>query len=83
MRKQLRRNVYRYTAVFEPAPEDGGVTVTIPALPGCISEGNTFEQAMDNIKDAATLYLQVMKKRHGAIADSEEGFIVAPVQIAV
>ena len=79
----MRRRVYHYTAVFKPDPDNGGFTVTIPALPGCISEGDTFEEATKNIKDAAVLYLQVMKKRRGDIAGTEEGFIVAPVQIAV
>jgi len=83
MSKAVRRKVYRYTAVFEPDPDDGGFTVTIPALPGCISEGDTFEEAMTNIKDAAALYLQTMKRRRYAVADSEEAFILAPVQIAV
>ncbi len=35
---------YNYTALFEPA-EEGGYTVTVPALPGCITGGDTFEEA--------------------------------------
>ena len=52
--------VYQYMAVFEPDLEVGGYTVTIPALPGCISEGDTFEEALANIKEAAELYLEVV-----------------------
>jgi len=63
MGETVTRRVYRYTAVFEPDPENGGFTATVPALPGCISEGETFEQAVDNIKEAAALYLEVMKSR--------------------
>jgi hypothetical protein len=33
----------QYTAVFEPAPE-GGFTVTVPALPGLVTEGDTIEK---------------------------------------
>ncbi len=51
--------VYRYLAVLEPDKEAGGYTVTIPALPGCISEGDSFEEALANIKEAAELYLEV------------------------
>lgn len=47
-----------YTAVFEQDLERGGYTVTIPALPGCISEGNTFEEAQRNIQEAAELYVE-------------------------
>lgn len=37
---------------------DGGYTVYVPALPGCISEGNTKPQALRNIKEAIRLYLE-------------------------
>ncbi|MES2153822.1 MAG: type II toxin-antitoxin system HicB family antitoxin [bacterium] len=43
--------------VLEPS-EEGGYTVTVPALPGCISEGNTKAAALRNIKQAVALYLQ-------------------------
>ena len=41
---------------LEPS-EEGGYTVFVPALPGCISEGESREQALDNIKEAIHLYL--------------------------
>lgn len=44
-------------AVLEPSDE-GGYTVYVPALPGCISEGDTVEEAMANIQEAITLYLE-------------------------
>lgn len=43
--------------VLEPA-EEGGYTVFVPSLPGCISEGNTLEEALQNIKEAIELYLE-------------------------
>lgn len=43
--------------ILEPS-EDGGYTVYVPALPGCISEGNTREEALTNIKEAILLYLE-------------------------
>jgi predicted RNase H-like HicB family nuclease len=42
--------------VLEPA-EEGGYTVYVPSLPGCISEGDTHEDAVKNIKEAIELYL--------------------------
>lgn len=80
MKKQLRRKVREYTAVFEPDEEQGGYTVYIPALPGCISEGDTFELAVENIREAATLYLEVMKGRRAPVQGGA-GFIVAPVRV--
>ena len=43
--------------ILEPS-EDGGYTVYVPSLPGCISEGNTKEEALKNIKEAIELYLE-------------------------
>ena len=50
-----------YTVELEPQKE-GGYTVTVPALPGCISEGDTLEEALGNIKDAIEGYLKVLAK---------------------
>ena len=43
--------------VMEPS-EDGGFTVTVPSLPGCISEGDSKDEALNNIKEAIELYLE-------------------------
>jgi len=43
--------------VFEPSDE-GGYTVFVPALPGCISEGDTLQEARENIREAIALYLE-------------------------
>lgn len=40
------------------ASEEGGYTVYVPSLPGCISEGDTEEEALTNIKEAIELYLE-------------------------
>ncbi len=59
MTKVMRKEVLHYTAVFEPDTDAGGYSVTIPALPGCVSEGDTFEDAYANIKEAAELYVDL------------------------
>ena len=43
--------------VLEPSDE-GGYSVYVPSLPGCISEGNTREEALANIREAIELYLE-------------------------
>jgi predicted RNase H-like HicB family nuclease len=43
--------------VLEPS-EDGGFTAVVPSLPGCVSEGDTREAALANIREAITLYLE-------------------------
>lgn len=47
----------RLKVVFEHSDE-GGYTAYVPALPGCISEGNTLEEARENIREAIELYLE-------------------------
>jgi predicted RNase H-like HicB family nuclease len=44
--------VLRYTVVLDPDPDDGGYTVTVPALPGCVTEGDTREEALSNAAEA-------------------------------
>ena len=43
--------------VLEPSDE-GGYTIYVPSLPGCISEGQTVQEAMENIREAIRLYLE-------------------------
>lgn len=47
----------RIKVVLE-ASEEGGYTVYVPSLPGCISEGDTVEEALQNIREAIELYLE-------------------------
>ena len=47
----------RFKVILEPS-EEGGYTVYVPSLPGCLSEGDTVEQALKNIQEAIELYLE-------------------------
>ena len=47
----------RYTVVLEQEA-DGGFVASVPALPGCVSQGETREDAMSNIREAAELYVE-------------------------
>lgn len=40
-----------------PDPDDGGYTVTVPALPGCVTEGETVVECIQNAEEAIRLYL--------------------------
>ena len=48
----------RYTVLLEPDPEQGGYTVTVPALPGIVTEGDTLEEAIAMAKDAISLHIE-------------------------
>lgn len=60
-KESITTTEYTYTAVFEPA-EEGGYTVYFPALPGCITEGDTLEEARAMAAEALELYLQVLQQ---------------------
>lgn len=47
--------------ILEPSDE-GGYTVSVPALPGCISEGDNIDEALANIQEAIELYLEPIKE---------------------
>ena len=47
----------KFKLILEPSDE-GGFTVYVPSLPGCISEGDNEEEALENIKEAIELYLE-------------------------
>ena len=47
----------RLRVVLEPS-EEGGFTVYVPSLPGCISEGETVDEALEHIREAIELYLE-------------------------
>lgn len=43
--------------------EDGWYVVECPALPGCVSQGKTIEEAIENIKDAIERYLETLNEK--------------------
>ena len=59
-----------YKVIIEPQTE-GGFTAYVPKLPGCVSEGETYQEAYDNIQEALELYLQTAKERNIKIYDDD------------
>lgn len=57
--------------ILEPS-EEGGYTVFVPALPGCISEGDTKEDALKNVREAIELYLEPVEDDMSFSPDAEE-----------
>lgn len=54
---------YEYTVIPESDEEEGGYTVTMPASPCCITQGDSLEEAVEMAKDAIGLYLEELKER--------------------
>ncbi len=63
-RRRSQINSMKYRVVIEP-DEDGVFVAECPALPGCISQGKTRAEALDNVKDAITGYLAKIRIRVG------------------
>jgi len=47
----------KYTVILE-RESDGGFVASVPVLPGCVSQGDTREEAIDNIKEAVEVYVE-------------------------
>jgi predicted RNase H-like HicB family nuclease len=62
--------------ILEPSDE-GGYTVYVPSLPGCISEGENVDEALANIQEAIELYLEPVEHEFSA----QEGIIVRELVI--
>jgi len=54
----MMETIYKIPLILEPQPE-GGYTVTSPLLPELITEGDTLEEALDNVKDALRTVLEL------------------------
>jgi len=80
MSNKISQKVLKYTAIFEPA-EEGGYVVSVPVLPGCITEGDTFEEAVEMVKDAINGYLTVLKDEGLEIPRETEDVVVTKVSV--
>lgn len=73
---------FTYTVVFERAPE-GGYVAYVPLLPGCMTQGETFEETSDNIKDAISGYLLLLREDGDKIPVENQEHIAATIAVPV
>ena len=55
-------NNYRYEIIIYWSKEDNAFIAEVPELPGCMAHGNTYEEALQNIKDAIILWIDTAKE---------------------
>lgn len=60
-RKTIKKKIYKCTAIFE-LNELGGYTVTVPALPGLVTEGRNLKEAKEMAEDAIRCYIEGLLK---------------------
>lgn len=70
-----------YSIVVNPDP-DGGYTVTVPALPGCVTQGETTEECIAHAQEAIALYLGDLVASGEAIPEEKEHPQVLQVTVA-
>jgi antitoxin HicB len=66
----LGRRLLNYRILLRKEPE-GGYTVIVPSLPGCVTYGETIETAIEMAKEAIELYIESLKE-HGEDIPTEE-----------
>ncbi|MCL4505705.1 MAG: type II toxin-antitoxin system HicB family antitoxin [Chloroflexi bacterium] len=69
--------VLDFKVLIDPDEETGGYVVTCPALPGCYSQGNTLDEALDNIREAILLCLEDMQAQNLPISDMSKTLITS------
>lgn len=70
----MKAKILKYTVIYTTEPE-GGFTVTVPSLPGCVTYGKNLTEAKKMAKDAILVYLESLKKHKEPIPLENNSFI--------
>jgi predicted RNase H-like HicB family nuclease len=65
-------NEYTYTIILEPDLVEGGYTVSVPSLPGCVTQGETVEEATAMAKDAIRLFIETLLESGETVPEERE-----------
>lgn len=71
----------RFDVVLTPDLYDGGYTVTVPALLGCITDGRTVDEALENAKEAIDVYLDGSTEDELAAAGARFDVLIESVEV--
>ncbi len=74
--------ILTYSVRFEEA-EEGGYNAFVPILPGCMTQGDTLEEAKENIKDAITGYIAVLKEDNEPIPVESSKHISIKIKVPI
>lgn len=77
-----KMQIAKFTAIFESA-EEGGYVVTVPSLPGCVTEGDTLEEAVEMAKDAIAGYIESLKKHGESIPNGDAPSFVGVIDVSI
>ena len=72
----MAKTRYHYNIMLRPEPE-GGFTVLVPALPGCVTYGRTLAEAKKMARDAVAGYIESLKKHKEAVPGDDETLVAS------
>ncbi|MHB1134300.1 MAG: type II toxin-antitoxin system HicB family antitoxin [Chloroflexota bacterium] len=73
---------YAYTIILHPEPEEGGYSVTVPALPGCATQGETLDEAIAMAKEAIALHIEGLLAHGLPVPEEAEHAVAVVVKVA-
>lgn len=73
------KSLIKFKVLLEFDPEYEGFVADVPSLPGCMSQGKSENEALENIKDAIEGYLKVLKKNRKTVPSEEIRYVTAGV----
>ncbi|MBM3943326.1 MAG: type II toxin-antitoxin system HicB family antitoxin [SAR202 cluster bacterium] len=71
----------QFSVVLASNDPDPGYTATVPALPGCVSCGDSLEEALENIKDAIALYIRDCRAHGESVPDDRGAVVMVSVEV--
>lgn len=82
MRKKIKQTIASYFAVFDPA-EEGGYNVSFPDFPGCVTFGQTFEEAKVMAHEVLELWLEVLAERNEPVPKRVARPLIDEIHVAL
>ncbi len=70
--KTLKKKIYQFTCHFIPDEETSGFVVEVPAFPGCVTQGDNYQEAKEMAKEAIQLYCETLLERGLSIPKDED-----------
>ncbi len=74
--------VRQYTIVLEPDTDQGGYTVTVPVLPGCITQGESVEECIERAHEAIAGYIESLEADGQPVPEETERPQMITIQVA-
>ncbi len=71
-----------YSIILEPDEEDGGYTVLAPALPGCVTQGETVEECLENAQEAIAVWIRSAERFGEPVPIERQPPRIPQVQVA-